>query len=75
MPVNSFMFHCSPKYFIGYKVTQPFFFRVEYAYNTKSFLDVQNVELSFNAIGTLSLTNGLKEEIRSAAIEHHQKHI
>lgn len=75
MPVNSFMFHCDERYFSPYKVTKPFYLRVEYNYRDKTFLDVWNIEMSFNAIGALSLTNNLKEEIRSAAIDHHLKHI
>lgn len=73
MATNSFMFHCSPRYFPAHKVVQPFYLRVEYAYKEKSFLDVCNVEIPFNAIGAISLSSNLKDEIRTAALNYHLK--
>jgi hypothetical protein len=74
MTTNNFMFNVSPKYFPGHILTKPFYLKVMYAYSEKSFLDVWNVEMSFNAIGTLSLSSNLKDEIRTAALDHYQKH-
>jgi hypothetical protein len=69
------MFHVPESHLHGVKATKPFYLSVEYFYQDKTFREVWNVEMSFNLIGLLSINNKLKDEIRSAAIDHHLKHI
>lgn len=75
MPYNTttFLFHCSPHYFPGYLIKQPFFAQVEYSYQRERFIEVLNITISIRAIGKLSHGDNLAQEITEAARQHHEK--
>lgn len=68
MKYKRFYFHVGYEHFPGYSVTQPFYLDVEYEYTSKGkFSRVMNVEISFQAISVLKLSNSLALEIEEAA--------
>lgn len=70
---NRFLFNVPAHYFLGVKVTTPFFMDVEYSYQRERFIEVLNVTISIRAIGKLALGDNLVQEIQDAAKRHHQK--